>query len=1397
MTKYSNSFLIKQAYPIPNFTMSNSFPLIGDIVEFSNTSKNENSIQWVLNDGTELITSTSDSVQIGVNISDELEQFLTVENTVSTESISKIIYGVNPPNEAYYTFELNTNVAREYEEVTLTLKNKYNYVGEHTVNIIVTDHKTGLEILNITPVLLIVDIIIPTIGIYDIEIITTTGTKVINYKQGMILTITKALAPIENAFIHILRPTVIAKTFYGVPFSIINGSNYNFTNVTIPPGTTIVIRKDPEDLDDAICRLRLSNLHGTSENPIIVTIDSLSTFNLKFESYWGIIFDNCSHVILDGRGYNNLKLGLNIYSSSNLISMSGIQGANYSTNCEIHNCELHDLGFAGVFFKTDPDPNIPETWRPTIDGGVGFTLYDLKIHNNYIHNTGGEGNYLGYFSNDVLTHANTNGEAVTYRPHKLIDTKVYRNTYYRCGWDSIQLNNSYGDTEIAHNSIIDTAWYGAPNQNTGISCGIEGKIYNNIIRGGSGIGIQIGLLGETNIYNNIVSGLPDGAHALFLLSTILTPEQNVNGSLTNNININVYNNTFLVGGNAKIVSALNVCQYPNLYFSNNLYRSNGDIFGGQFIDTNVYWHQNKRNNIQITNKNLRSLKLGSIEDGDFNIYPTSTLSSGGLLIEPLYDIRGFKNISSNGKFIGSHTSITSLSDSVLILNSLTIGDGSGITKTRFINIIYTSIGNVTHYKISESVDIDSSPLISIVNNIQYTLTQTEGVKTIYFKLFNSLSESVTLSGDIFYTESKKYLIALNRHVVSENTVAPWNNFNIPSSGLISNGLELRDLVDQYSTKSNLVLTVVSPFDGYDSSVDSVLEYPFPITAVKYAWKILKTGSISGIGTLELSNCDQNKIYDIILYANKKYNGGTSIYSVNGVDQYFSVDYINYQNVCTFSNVSPNILNKIIISVRPNIDLVRDGVLALINIVERSINVTLNSIIINNGAISTNDTIINIQINIDGVATHYMISEDENFTTSIWLPYLNNNLDYQLINQSLGVKNIYLKLKYNSVISETKTSSIEYLGQILILDSVSVNSNNTYTTSNVVTVVPTFRNGTPDHYKIGENDNLTLNDWEIYTGNILYTLLTQGQHTIYMQLIKDVEITNTVVANSPIIYYAIKLNSITLNNNITPATTENINVLFNYNGDAPTHYMLSEDINFTNDVWVSWTGVTNNTVNFVLSSLNGVKTIYAKLKNVNELVSETVTNSITKEITMGSRTYLIDVGSYTKDYFTTGNCNNFLTITSGTLGSVVPINTNTTLIDNSGINSTLILYITTSGWTIEPSNFSISDVLTVPYVFTTYRDSFRVAGLETGKMEIRNCNPLKQYTIRIFSGRAFVGANTNFIVGGVTKTINPKNNYNTILEWVNVIPTNNIIEIECTSVTASIYGYINTIEIIEY
>jgi Right handed beta helix region/PKD domain len=244
---------------------------------------------------------------------------------------------------------------------------------------------------------------------------------------------------------------------------------------------------------------RFIDFHGTSDKPLIfkncggkVVIEGIA--------YPGIGFRLSSHIRLTGTGVSEEDYGFHIRKTNK--GSSGVVIGGLSTDFEVDHLEISGVAFAGIMAKTDPQCDNPKTWREN------FTMRNLYFHNNYIHDTGGEGFYVGSTQTKDCT---VNVKA---HPHFLENVSITNNIIENTGWDGLQLNLAVLNAEISNNVIHG---YGAAKeryQNQGISSGgCTIKIFNNkiiqnpdyAIRESYGMSI-INPLPGSYIFNNLVVG---------------------------------------------------------------------------------------------------------------------------------------------------------------------------------------------------------------------------------------------------------------------------------------------------------------------------------------------------------------------------------------------------------------------------------------------------------------------------------------------------------------------------------------------------------------------------------------------------------------------------------------------------------------------------------------------------------------------------------------------------------------------------------------------------------------------------------------------------------------------------------------------------------------------------
>jgi hypothetical protein len=300
-------------------------------------------------------------------------------------------------------------------------------------------------------------------------------------------------------------------------------TNVDGKALSIQPGDVICIQAGNRGV------LRFSNVVGTAAKPVIIkNCGGLVNIENTDKSY-AVWFSASRYFKVTGTGDASINYGIRAKTSksgSNAFVVSDL-----SSDVEVDHIEVAGAGFAGIMAKTDPRCDL------TANRGV-FTMYNVNIHENYVHDVTGEGMYIGNSFYNGWT-GNTSCSGTTLYPHDIIGCKVYKNIIKRTGCEAIQVGTATG-CEIYNNDI---ELFGqdpfANYQNNGVQIGLGtgGKMYNNVIKNGPGNGIIVQGKGDNVIYNNIIIGAGSngiycddattsgtlGSGFSFINNTIITP----------------------------------------------------------------------------------------------------------------------------------------------------------------------------------------------------------------------------------------------------------------------------------------------------------------------------------------------------------------------------------------------------------------------------------------------------------------------------------------------------------------------------------------------------------------------------------------------------------------------------------------------------------------------------------------------------------------------------------------------------------------------------------------------------------------------------------------------------------------------------------------------------------
>ncbi|MBK7172666.1 MAG: T9SS type A sorting domain-containing protein [Bacteroidales bacterium] len=223
--------------------------------------------------------------------------------------------------------------------------------------------------------------------------------------------------------------------------------------------------------------LKFNDLTGDSEHPIVI-INSGGQVDIASTTTWGALsFVNCRYIKVSGRGAPQFHFGFRLSALS-----CGLAFAEYSSDCEAENIEIHHTSFFGIFAKKDFSGFPP----------VPYPIFsNLVIHDMYIHHVE-EGMYIG----------ETKSPGMEFR-----HVRIYNNVVTDCLREAIQVANCVEDVEVYNNFCAYTGLGGLYAQSNVFQIGGNtiGRYYNNIFMHAPENGVICMGSGDVDVFNNYIS----------------------------------------------------------------------------------------------------------------------------------------------------------------------------------------------------------------------------------------------------------------------------------------------------------------------------------------------------------------------------------------------------------------------------------------------------------------------------------------------------------------------------------------------------------------------------------------------------------------------------------------------------------------------------------------------------------------------------------------------------------------------------------------------------------------------------------------------------------------------------------------------------------------------------
>lgn len=281
--------------------------------------------------------------------------------------------------------------------------------------------------------------------------------------------------------------SVYGKCKYTIPLHVnyLDAFKYRFKG-----GDTICVEGGSRRL------LQIKHLLGDSLNPIVI-INKGQVVIQNNDFYYGFKIHNCQYFRLTGTGDPDIPYGFRIAGSGP--NAPGLHITGLSSDFEIDHIEVCSTGFSGIMSKSDPSCD-HRTNREN------FLQKNVRFHHNYIHDVAGEGMYIGNsFYRGFTKSRKCMGD--TLFPHEIWNLKIYNNKIENTGWEGIQVGCASKEARVFNNTIRGFGMDKFSGQNNGLQIGegTTGLFHDNMIRQGNGNGIIILGKGQIIIYNNYIA----------------------------------------------------------------------------------------------------------------------------------------------------------------------------------------------------------------------------------------------------------------------------------------------------------------------------------------------------------------------------------------------------------------------------------------------------------------------------------------------------------------------------------------------------------------------------------------------------------------------------------------------------------------------------------------------------------------------------------------------------------------------------------------------------------------------------------------------------------------------------------------------------------------------------
>ncbi len=287
---------------------------------------------------------------------------------------------------------------------------------------------------------------------------------------------------------------------------------------TVMPGTTAVNGTElGYQPGDVVCvmagsyeYIRFREIRGDENNPIVIKNCGGVVEVSNEDRAYAIDFQGSSHHFhLTGTGDPNVSYGFRVRApATEPYPGVGLWFLDKSTDYEADHIEVYETGFAGVMSKTDP----------LCDGSADqdvFVQRNVHLHHMWVHDTGGEGFYVGSTQSGGHTITCDNQREV-HQPHFLEGIEIDHMLIEDTGWDGMQVGMARQGCGVHDNVIRRVGGAGVEFQQQGLQIGTYSScdVRRNSLSDGPQMGIIVLGAYDSTFADNVIARFgADGIYA--------------------------------------------------------------------------------------------------------------------------------------------------------------------------------------------------------------------------------------------------------------------------------------------------------------------------------------------------------------------------------------------------------------------------------------------------------------------------------------------------------------------------------------------------------------------------------------------------------------------------------------------------------------------------------------------------------------------------------------------------------------------------------------------------------------------------------------------------------------------------------------------------------------------